>query len=131
VLLDPVLDIANAFFGAFFGFWLTEYMGALQTAKTDVLVTAVFLLALLLSLSLHILGFASVLGLGRNPLAKTVLKKSLSSIVAVVFFIAPVCVAASRMPELMFKSSYGIIIYLWWLAVLIGAIIFRSESERV
>lgn len=129
MLLDPILDIANAFFGAFFGFWLTEYMGALNSSKTGILETGVFLFAILLSLSLHIVGFASVLGLGKNPLAKTVAEKALSNIAAVALFTAPVVVAACEIPSVVFMSVYGIIIYIWWLAVLFGSIIFMSEGS--
>lgn len=129
VVLDPILDIANAFFGAFFGFWVSEYMTELQNLKVGTLQIAVVLAAILLSLSLHIVGFASVLGLGRDPLARIVAKKALSNIAAVLLFAAPIGVASCELQSMTTMSVFGLIIYVWWLAVLFASIIFKSDER--
>ena len=129
VLLDPILDIANAFFGAFFGFWVSQYMSQLGALEVGTLPIAGVLVAILLSLSLQILGFASVLGLGTDPLASTVAKKAMSNVVALALFAIPMCVAACQLQSMQAMSVFGIIIYIWWLAVLFGSILFRSEEQ--
>jgi len=84
------------------------------------------MVALLLSVTLQILGFAAIVRLGEHPLMTQFAKKFVMNIVATAFLIAPVSTAAAYIPSVVFMSAIGILIYIWWLGAICGAIIFRG-----
>ena len=124
--MEPVCDIVNAFFGAFFGFWLSNYFASMQEVS-DLPTLFVYILCLISSITVNILGLARTMNLPDNPPAQDVIKKGVGpSLIGFTFFAIPVGWVLYTIPKVAFMSLMGIIIYLWWLGVLFLAIIFKE-----
>lgn len=118
-ILGPVLDTANAFFGAFFGFWVAIYFTQLDNIACPLHPSIQFCLMviILLAFSLQIIGLYRCLELGPDPSAKSFFKKFWINIVSFVLFIATLAVMTNIVPEVTDKSLHGIVIYGWWIGL--------------
>ncbi len=123
--LNPAFEVANAFFGAFFGFWLSSYIGIVDK-QIGALPEGALITSLLLSLSLNIIGLSAMARLDANSPIKTVFQRGWPSLLGLVFFVAPVAIIACTVSSSVFWSAVGILIYIWWLAVLFVASFFKD-----
>ena len=125
-----IVNYANAFFGAFFGFWCKSFVDPLIDNFGS---ASAFLATFLIfsTVSIHILGMWNCKDLQWNTLIREALKKYALNWFSVCVFGVSMALFyfCTNDRQVQFASGYGIFLYVWWVTLTFVLLSITGEAE--
>jgi hypothetical protein len=125
-----IVSYANAFFGAFFGFWCKSLLDPIATTTTsDWTPVALITISVLLAVSLHIAGLWKSRDISFNSPVGLALKDFKLNWSSLIVFSVAMGIVGYTYQFLSFPAVFGGILYAWWVVSAFVALVLTKPDE--